>query len=151
MSRIELLHGSDHVIEKPDFSLGKTHNDYGRGFYCTRELPKRQLAAKILACAKISTTPIVKPIAVFFIIIINELPSAGNAAINACGSIISLYMLTGLNPIDKAASLCPLSTDSKPPLMISAINAAEFIAIVITRAVLPTIFFITGNSCGNPK
>lgn len=39
MSRIELLHGSDHVIEKPDFYLGKTHNDYGRGFYCTRELP----------------------------------------------------------------------------------------------------------------
>ena len=39
MSRIELLHGSDHVIEKPDFSLGKTNNDYGRGFYCTRELP----------------------------------------------------------------------------------------------------------------
>lgn len=39
MSRIELLHGSDHVIEKPDFYLGKTNNDYGRGFYCTRELP----------------------------------------------------------------------------------------------------------------
>ncbi len=39
MSKIELLHGSDHVIEKPDFTLGKTNNDYGRGFYCTRELP----------------------------------------------------------------------------------------------------------------
>ena len=39
MSKIELLHGSDHVIEKPDFRLGKTNNDYGRGFYCTRELP----------------------------------------------------------------------------------------------------------------
>lgn len=39
MSKIELLHGSDHVIEKPDFHLGKTNNDYGRGFYCTRELP----------------------------------------------------------------------------------------------------------------
>lgn len=38
MSRIELLHGSDHVIEKPDFHLGKTNNDYGRGFYCTLEL-----------------------------------------------------------------------------------------------------------------
>lgn len=38
MSKIELLHGSDHVIEKPDFHLGKTNNDYGRGFYCTREL-----------------------------------------------------------------------------------------------------------------
>ena len=38
MGKIELLHGSDHVIEKPDFHLGKINNDYGRGFYCTREL-----------------------------------------------------------------------------------------------------------------
>lgn len=39
MSKIELLHGSDHVIEKPYFHLGKTNNDYGLGFYCTKELP----------------------------------------------------------------------------------------------------------------
>ena len=39
MNKIELLHGSDHVIEKPDFHLGKENNDYGKGFYCTRELP----------------------------------------------------------------------------------------------------------------
>ena len=39
MSKIILLHGSDHVIEKPNFYLGKANNDYGRGFYCTRELP----------------------------------------------------------------------------------------------------------------
>lgn len=38
MSKIELLHGSDHVIEKPDILSGKENNDYGRGFYCTREL-----------------------------------------------------------------------------------------------------------------
>ena len=38
MSKVILLHGSDHVIEKPDFYLGKVNNDYGRGFYCTREL-----------------------------------------------------------------------------------------------------------------
>ena len=37
MSRIELLHGSDHVIERPDLRLGKMNNDYGQGFYCTRE------------------------------------------------------------------------------------------------------------------
>lgn len=37
MSKVELLHGSDHIIEKPDFYLGKTNNDYGRGFYCTKE------------------------------------------------------------------------------------------------------------------
>jgi len=39
VSKLELLHGSDHVIEKPEFHLGRTNNDYGRGFYCTRELP----------------------------------------------------------------------------------------------------------------
>lgn len=38
MGKIELLHGSDHVIEKPDLYLGKINNDYGRGFYCTQEL-----------------------------------------------------------------------------------------------------------------
>ena len=38
MSTTQLFHGSDHVIEKPDFHLGKRNNDYGRGFYCTREL-----------------------------------------------------------------------------------------------------------------
>ena len=39
MHKIELLHGSNHIIEKPELSEGKITNDYGRGFYCTRELP----------------------------------------------------------------------------------------------------------------
>ena len=73
-------------------------------------------------------TPIVKPIAVFFTIEINEFPRAGNAATNACGSMTSVYVRNELSPIDKAASFCPLSTASNPPLMISAIKAAEFIA-----------------------
>lgn len=38
MSNLTLFHGSDHIIEKPDFHLGKTNNDYGRDFYCTEEL-----------------------------------------------------------------------------------------------------------------
>lgn len=38
MSEIELFHGSNHVVEKPALHLGKTNNDYGRGFYCTRNL-----------------------------------------------------------------------------------------------------------------
>lgn len=42
MNKIELLHGSDHIIEQPDFLLGKANNDYGRGFYCTRELSLAQ-------------------------------------------------------------------------------------------------------------
>lgn len=37
MGRITLLHGSDHIIEHPGYLQGKTYNDYGRGFYCTRE------------------------------------------------------------------------------------------------------------------
>ena len=35
MSKLELFHGSDHVVEKPDYALGKPYNDYGVGFYCT--------------------------------------------------------------------------------------------------------------------
>ena len=42
MGKIELLHGSNHVIEKPEFCLGKENNDYGRGFYCTCEIPMAQ-------------------------------------------------------------------------------------------------------------
>ena len=30
-----LYHGSDHVIEMPQFGVGKPYNDYGLGFYCT--------------------------------------------------------------------------------------------------------------------
>jgi hypothetical protein len=36
MSLITLLHGTDHIITKPDYDLGKSTNDYGKGFYCTR-------------------------------------------------------------------------------------------------------------------
>ncbi len=36
MSSINIYHGSDHIIEKPDINIGNEHNDYGRGFYCTR-------------------------------------------------------------------------------------------------------------------
>lgn len=32
---MKIFHGSDHIIEKPEFIGGKEHNDYGRGFYCT--------------------------------------------------------------------------------------------------------------------
>ncbi len=36
MATLKLFHGTDHIIEVPDISLGNTYNDYGRGFYCTR-------------------------------------------------------------------------------------------------------------------
>lgn len=30
-----IYHGSDHIIETPQYGYGKTYNDYGVGFYCT--------------------------------------------------------------------------------------------------------------------
>lgn len=36
--RIKIYHGSEYIIEKPVFGYGKPYNDYGTGFYCTREL-----------------------------------------------------------------------------------------------------------------
>lgn len=38
MAKIELFHGTDHIIEVPELHTGKPHNDYGQGFYCTRIL-----------------------------------------------------------------------------------------------------------------
>ena len=47
MSTIQLLHGTDHIIEVPDINIGNPHNDYGRGFYCTRvEEMAREWACK---------------------------------------------------------------------------------------------------------
>ena len=33
-----LYHGSDHVIERPVFGGGRARNDFGVGFYCTRDV-----------------------------------------------------------------------------------------------------------------
>lgn len=43
-----IYHGSDHIIEKPEYGKGGYSNDFGRGFYCTESM---QLA-KEWACAK---------------------------------------------------------------------------------------------------
>jgi hypothetical protein len=45
--KIDIYHGSDHIIEHPIFGEGKLYNDYGRGFYCT-EHPE---LAKEWACS----------------------------------------------------------------------------------------------------
>ena len=37
MDSIVLMHGSDHIVKIPDIKLGKANNDYGRGFYCTKD------------------------------------------------------------------------------------------------------------------
>jgi hypothetical protein len=36
--QIDIYHGTDHVVEKPNFGEGKIYNDYGRGFYCTEHV-----------------------------------------------------------------------------------------------------------------
>lgn len=36
--KINLFHGSDHILKEPLFGQGKVYNDYGQGFYCTNEL-----------------------------------------------------------------------------------------------------------------
>jgi hypothetical protein len=33
-----IYHGSERIIEKPQFGVGKTTNDYGLGFYCTEHI-----------------------------------------------------------------------------------------------------------------
>ena len=38
MSKITIYHGSQHVIQRPSLHIGKKHNDYGQGFYCTEDL-----------------------------------------------------------------------------------------------------------------
>lgn len=32
---ITLFHGSEHIVEQPEFGKGKKNNDFGLGFYCT--------------------------------------------------------------------------------------------------------------------
>ena len=36
--QIALFHGSNHIVEHPAYGLGNPRNDYGLGFYCTRNL-----------------------------------------------------------------------------------------------------------------
>lgn len=37
MSKI-IYHGSQNIIEHPQYGVGKLHNDYGLGFYCTENI-----------------------------------------------------------------------------------------------------------------
>lgn len=38
MNKVFLYHGSCKIIEKPIFNFGKKYNDYGLGFYCTKNI-----------------------------------------------------------------------------------------------------------------
>lgn len=61
MSAIMLLHGTDHIIEVPNMDISNEHNDYGKGFYCTRseEMAKewacRQNTDGFVNCYEMST------------------------------------------------------------------------------------------------
>lgn len=35
---MRIYHGSEIILEKPEFNKGKKNNDYGRGFYCTEDI-----------------------------------------------------------------------------------------------------------------
>lgn len=48
MATVTLFHGSERIVETPDIRLGNPHNDYGRGFYCTKDIEM----AKEWACKK---------------------------------------------------------------------------------------------------
>lgn len=37
-----IYHGSRDIIERPRYGMGRPHNDYGLGFYCTEELVMAQ-------------------------------------------------------------------------------------------------------------
>ena len=43
---LTIYHGSQQLVETPQFGVGKPYNDYGQGFYCT-ESPE---LAKEWAC-----------------------------------------------------------------------------------------------------
>ena len=45
--KITLYHGSESVIEQPEYGAGNPHNDYGLGFYCTES----EELAKEWACS----------------------------------------------------------------------------------------------------
>lgn len=47
MNTIIIYHGSTKVIDKPTYGYGKIYNDYGQGFYCTKNLE----LAKEWACS----------------------------------------------------------------------------------------------------
>ena len=48
MSILKLYHGSDHFISTPEHGVGKSWNDYGKGFYCTESVE----LAKEWACSE---------------------------------------------------------------------------------------------------
>ena len=38
MSELTVFHGSEFIIQKPEYGKGNIFNDYGLGFYCTEHV-----------------------------------------------------------------------------------------------------------------
>lgn len=45
--RLDIYHGSQEIVSKPSYGLGRRNNDYGQGFYCT----ENEELAKEWACS----------------------------------------------------------------------------------------------------
>ena len=75
---------------------------------------------------------------------INSLQSAGKIFFTACGIIIKLIVWAAFNPSERPASVCPLSIDWIPALIISETYAPELIpkAIEAIKNYLPERDFI---------
>lgn len=43
-----VYHGSDHIVSKPTYGLGRKKNDYGRGFYTTEDVDKAEMWAYLM-------------------------------------------------------------------------------------------------------
>lgn len=46
---LTIFHGSEKIIQKPEYGIGKEHNDFGIGFYCT----ENEELAKEWACSQL--------------------------------------------------------------------------------------------------
>jgi len=79
--------------------------------------------------ARVKSVMAIKPsIDVSLNSVINSLDNDGSAFFMACGIIMSRIFLNALNPTDRPASVCPLSTAIMPPRIISQTYAPEFTA-----------------------
>ncbi len=55
MSVYKLLHRTDHIIEVPDINIGNPHNDYRKGFYCSKveEMAREWTCKKNTRCKRL--------------------------------------------------------------------------------------------------
>ena len=55
---IQLFHGSDMIVEKPDVRIGRTKVDFGQGFYLSKLQIQAESWAKVIASRKRNGTPV---------------------------------------------------------------------------------------------